>query len=192
MSIFTGMAFMTYYFFKCRHVHVIWKRCNASRSMCSFFGVLQQHPDKNPNDSESHQKFVALQEAYSVLSNASEKELYDLKQSYYSHHNPANDYSSSADNTYRCSKERNFYEQYQQSQSKERRERTRHDFHRQGSQRHYTDSKQYQDFYQQSWRRAGGFYSQQTKQQSQAHSRCAPVCVYCMYRERSWCFVTWS
>lgn len=38
---------------------------------------LQYHPDRNPNDPHSHDRFVKLQEAYQTLGNADAKRNYD-------------------------------------------------------------------------------------------------------------------
>ena len=41
--------------------------------------MLQLHPDVNPNDSAKHDKFVRLNEAYSVLSKPLTRHEYDRK-----------------------------------------------------------------------------------------------------------------
>lgn len=39
--------------------------------------MLQYHPDRNPNDPHSHDRFVKLQEAYQILGNVDAKRNYD-------------------------------------------------------------------------------------------------------------------
>ena len=40
--------------------------------------LFQHHPDKDPSDPHLHDKFVAINEAYSVLSKATSRREYDL------------------------------------------------------------------------------------------------------------------
>eukprot|EP00808_Paulinella_micropora_P016769 g26955.t1 len=40
---------------------------------------LKYHPDKNPGDEAANQKFVAVNEAYEVLSNEEKRQIYDLE-----------------------------------------------------------------------------------------------------------------
>lgn len=44
--------------------------------------MFQYHPDRNPNDPHSHDRFVKLQEAYQTLGNADAKRNYDATLGY--------------------------------------------------------------------------------------------------------------
>jgi curved DNA-binding protein CbpA len=46
---------------------------------CQSFIYIQLHPDLHPNDPSKHEKFVALNEAYSTLSKSLSRREYDRK-----------------------------------------------------------------------------------------------------------------
>ena len=123
---------------------------------------LQKHPDKNPHSKNSHVQFIAIQEAYSVLSNTKARELYDSRQQFSSIHKPQRpaQYSHATESHHQST-----------HYSKNRRDSQRH------GQRHYTDSTQYEDFYRHSWRSGGGFYSHHNhaKSKSSPSSRLSDV-----------------
>ncbi|ESO86749.1 hypothetical protein LOTGIDRAFT_88834, partial [Lottia gigantea] len=52
------------------------------------------HPDKNQNDPKKHDKFVKLNQAYTILSNSTTRDEYDIQDFEGKHHNYEDQYES--------------------------------------------------------------------------------------------------
>src|ERR1700687_6417778 len=70
----------------------------SSKDIRTAFRKLapKYHPDLNPGDKSSEEKFKQLQEAYDVLSDAKKRKMYD-QYGFYSDNVPTGDYGAGAD-----------------------------------------------------------------------------------------------